>query len=120
MSVESPLSLCPSCQYSCQKVFLAVILFDITVSYAHLVIIIAKRSESYVKTSCDIVTSYRDVIWRQMAWSKSKKKVTFFNMETLTFDLELDLRTHPRCYQGQYSHQILGSYLKRFSRDSAE
>ena len=36
----------------------------------------------------------------------------------LTYDL--DLQTHPRCYQGQTSHQILGSYLKHFDRESAE
>ncbi len=43
-------------------------------------------------------------------------KITFYNMATLTFDL----RTHMRHYQGQSSHQILGSYLKRFAHESAE
>ncbi len=42
-------------------------------------------------------------------------EIRFFNLVTLT----LDLRTHPRYYQGKHLHQILGLYVKRFSRESA-
>ncbi len=43
-------------------------------------------------------------------------KITFFNLVTLTFELQ----TPPRYCQGQPLHQIFGLYVKQFSRESTD
>ncbi len=44
-------------------------------------------------------------------------KITFFNLATLTLDL--DLQTHPRYCHCLHSYQILDLYVKQFSLESA-
>ncbi len=67
----------------------------------------------------------RDVIWHFMSWQRESTwvksenpKITFFDLVTLTYDL--DLRTHMRYCQCQMLYQILGPYVKLFSHERAE
>ncbi len=67
---------------------------------------------------CDVMVWHHMiyVLTASLHWPTYQKlwKSMFFNMTTLTFDL--DLRTHWRYYQGTYPHQILGLYFKPFSQ----
>ncbi len=72
------------------------------------------------------VTSWRHImsLYHTMAWvflsGRSNRKIleiTFFDLVTLTFDL--DHQTHPRFYQGQSLYQILWPYVNQFSCESA-
>ncbi len=78
-------------------------------------------------TSCDVMTSCRDVTscvmtnWLCVIHPAETSEITFFSAWRpwpLTYDL--DLQTHLRYYQGQCLNQILGLYVKWFSRESAQ
>ena len=68
----------------------------------------------------DIMRSHHNVTWHHMTWQSESAQVnpsetpeiTFFNLATLTYDL--DHRTPPRYTQGQSPYQIIGPYVKRF------
>ena len=73
-------------------------------------------SGRHTATSCDLCHDKMNLL--NLHLKKPENHSRFCDPDLLTYDL--DLPTHPRYYQGQSSHWILGSYLKRFGRESTE
>ncbi len=67
-------------------------------------------------TSYDVLCHGREILQNQNHLKFRNSRFSTWWPWPLTYDL--DLQTHPRYYQGQCLHQILGPYVKRFSRES--
>ncbi len=65
-----------------------------------------------------LVSSYVMTKWICTGQQIKNSKITFFNMATLTYDL--DLQSYSRYCQGQPPYQTMGPYVKRFSRERAD
>ena len=72
--------------------------------------------------SQDVMTSQCGIRWRWIYTGQPIRrfaKLRFSTLRPWPLTYDLDLQTHSRYHRGTPLHQILGLYVKRFSRESA-
>ncbi len=88
------------------------------------VLIASFLAQRHHMSCCDIITSRCNATWHHMTWPSESAQVNPSETSKITFSrwrpLTYDLQSHLRYCQGEALYQILGPYIKWFSRQSAD